>query len=94
MERLMKGRFKSKFKKGLMATWDELDDEEDSDIEAEEVNLVLMAFTLSDSESELGSGFESDEKDEVYSNLSCYNLIHDLMIRCQDQARHMKVVKK
>lgn len=44
-----------------METWDELDDEEDSDREAEEANLTLIALTLSDTKYESGSGSKSDE---------------------------------
>lgn len=52
-----------------METWDELDDEKDSNREAEEVNLELVALTLFDSEFESSSYFEYDEEDMVYSNL-------------------------
>lgn len=87
---LMKEKFKSKFKKCLMATWDELGDEEYSDREAEEANLALMALILSDSE--FGSGYESesDEEDEVYSNISRYYIIHDFMSHCQVKTRQGK----
>ena len=67
-----------------METWDELHDEEDSDREAEEAGLALMDLTLSNLESESGSRSESDEKDRVYCNLYCSNLIHDSMSLCQD----------
>lgn len=77
-----------------MATWDELNNEKDSDREVEETNLALLALTLSNSESESGSSSESDEEDMVYSNLSWFDLIHDSMSLCQGQARHMNVVKK
>lgn len=77
-----------------METWDELNDREDSDREAEEANLAMMALTLSDLEFESGSGSESDENDQVYSNLSWSNLIHDFMSLFQDQTRHVKVVMK
>lgn len=53
-----------------------------------------MALTLSHSESESGFGLESDEEDEIYSNLSHSDLIHDFMSHCQDKARHLNVVKK
>lgn len=69
-----------------MATWDELGDEEDSDREAEEANLALMALTLSNLEFEPGSSSESDEGGEVYSYVSFYDLIHDFMSHCQDNA--------
>lgn len=77
-----------------MGTWDELDDKEDSDREAKEVNLALTALTLSDSEFESSFGCESNKEDEVYSKLSWFDLIHDLMSLCQDQSRHIKAVKK
>ena len=77
-----------------MVTWNELDDEEDSDREVEEVNLALMALTLSNSEFGSGSVSELYKEDEVYSNLSCSNLIHSLMSHCQDKTRHMKDDKK
>lgn len=77
-----------------METWDELIEEKDSDREDEDANLALMALTLYDSESESGLGSESDDKDREYPKLSQYDLIHDSMSLCQDQARRIKVVKK
>lgn len=46
---LLEEIFKNKLDKCLIETWDELDNEEDSDKEVEEANLALMAHTLSDS---------------------------------------------
>ena len=91
---LMKESFKRKFNKGLVETWYKLDDEEDSDREFGEANLALMALTHSDSEFESGSGFESDEEDEVCSKPIFFNPIHNFMIHFQDKARHMNDVKK
>lgn len=91
---LLKESVKINFKKSLTETWDELDDEEHSDREAEEANHALMALTLSDSEAKSGSGSEYDEEDKVHSNLSCFDIIHDLMSHCQDKERHMKAAKK
>ena len=45
--------FKKNFRKSLMAAWDQLDKESDSEKEDdEEANLALMATTSSDVESE------------------------------------------
>lgn len=55
-----------------------------------------MALTYFEAESESDSGLESEE-DEVFSKLSRSNLItfiQDLMSRCQEKARHMKVLAK
>ena len=78
------GKVYKKFKKGLMATWDELVDEKDSNREADEANLALMDLTLSDSEFESCSGSKSDKEDREYLNLSWSDLIHDFMSLCQD----------
>src|SRR4030065_1042305 len=59
--------FKSKFRKSLMAAWDELDRDSESEKEDdEEANLALMAIASSDTESES----ESEDEDEVYSKTS------------------------
>lgn len=79
-----------------MVTWDELDNEESSDKDEGEANLVLMALTSSDTKYESNSDSESEEEDEVFSNLSHSDLIcfiQDLMSRCQDKAKHMKTLK-
>lgn len=69
-----------------MATWDELDNEYCLGREEGEANLELMALTSSDSEPKSDSGLESEDGDEVFSNLSCSDLIsciQDLMSHCQ-----------
>ncbi|KAI5442948.1 hypothetical protein KIW84_011835 [Lathyrus oleraceus] len=78
-----------------METWDELDDGKDSDIEAEEANFALMAFTLSNSESESGFGFEYDEeyKDNFFSMLygPCYpNLVNEFWVNAFIQDLHLE----
>ena len=86
--------FRNKVKKSLMATWDKLDKEEESD--EEEANLAMMALTSSDTKS--NSDPDSDcEEDEVFSKLSHSNLItliQDLMGHFQDKARDIKILKK
>ncbi|KAI5394891.1 hypothetical protein KIW84_061497 [Lathyrus oleraceus] len=88
--------FISRFKKSLMAIWDELDNEESSDKNEGEENLTLMALISSDTKYESTSDLESNEEDKVFSNLSRSNLIsfiQDLMSRFQDNARDMKTLK-
>lgn len=46
-----KNNFRSKFKKSLITTWDELDANEEADKNEEEVNLVLMVSTFSEADS-------------------------------------------
>ncbi|XP_050919270.1 uncharacterized protein LOC127136792 [Lathyrus oleraceus] len=55
-ESFQKNNFKNKFKKSLMETWEELDNEG----EGEKAILTLMASTFSDSKSEVGSDSESE----------------------------------
>ena len=52
--------FKTKEKKGLMSTWDDLDDTSSNE-DAEEANICMMANTSSE-------GFESDQDNEVNCN--------------------------
>ncbi|KAI5410339.1 hypothetical protein KIW84_055729 [Lathyrus oleraceus] len=63
--RYQKENFINKFKKSFMATWDELDNEEDANKDEEQANLGLMALTSSETESESDFGFESEEEDKV-----------------------------
>lgn len=48
-----------------MDTWDELDDEEDSDRAAEEASLALMAYILSNFKIKSESGLGSDKDNNV-----------------------------
>lgn len=64
-----KDNFIKKFKKSLMATWNELDNEEESEKDEEQANLSLMALTSSEAESDVDSGSESEEEDKVFSKL-------------------------
>lgn len=57
-ESYQKNIFINKFKKSLMATWDELDKKDESENNEEKVNLALIALTFSDAES------DSDSEDE------------------------------
>lgn len=56
-----KENFISKFKKNLMATWDEFDNEESSDKYEGEANLELMTLISSDTEYESISDSESEK---------------------------------
>ena len=70
-----------------METWDELYNEQ--------ANIVLIALTYFEFESDSDSSLESKE-DQVFYKLSCSNLItfiKDLMSRCQEKAKHMKINK-
>ncbi|XP_050889937.1 uncharacterized protein LOC127095267 [Lathyrus oleraceus] len=92
-----KDNFKNRFKKSLMKTWDELDNEEDTENCEEKVNLALMALTSSEAEPESDFGSKSEEEDKVFSKLSRFNLINfvqELMGSCQEKAIHMKIQKK
>lgn len=56
-----------------------------------------MALTSSEAESGSDSGSEFDEEDEVFSKISRSDLItffQDLMGRCKDKSRHMKILKR
>ncbi|KAI5447836.1 hypothetical protein KIW84_015330 [Lathyrus oleraceus] len=62
----MKGSFqkdsiKKKFKKILMATWDELDNEKDFEEYEKQANLALMALTSSEADSNSDFGSKSEE---------------------------------
>ncbi|CAJ2653255.1 unnamed protein product, partial [Trifolium pratense] len=67
-----KQQFKSKLRKSLMATFEELSSEEEVE-EEEEANLALMASTDSDADSDDESESESDSEvtDEVYLDSGC-----------------------
>lgn len=55
-----------------------------------------MALTSSEVEFDSYNGSES-KKDEVFSKLSCSNLItfiQDIMSRCKENARHVKILTK
>ncbi|KAK2398040.1 putative mitochondrial protein [Trifolium repens] len=56
-----KERYKSKVKKSLLATWEDLDKDSDSDGD-EEANLALMATTSDREDSEAGSDSEDEEE--------------------------------
>ncbi|KAI5389889.1 hypothetical protein KIW84_075267 [Lathyrus oleraceus] len=60
-----KDNFINKVKKSLMATWDELEKEEEVDKDEEEANLSLMALTSSDIESYSDSSLDFEEEYEV-----------------------------
>ena len=80
-----------------METWDELDNEEDSEKDEERANLALMDSTFSDSESGDGSDSESKDTEHVIYKLSKSNqstLCHSLMERRRQKARHMKTLNK
>lgn len=56
-----------------------------------------MTLTSSNTKYDSDSGSESEEEYEVFSKLSHFNLIilvQDLMVQCQDKAKHMKILKK
>ncbi|KAI5383254.1 hypothetical protein KIW84_070602 [Lathyrus oleraceus] len=69
-DKVKKGRFqknnsRSKFKKSIMVTYDELDDDEEAGKNEEEANLDLMASTFSYTESEVDSDSYLKDEDEV-----------------------------
>lgn len=56
-----------------------------------------MASTFSNTEWEANSESDLEDADEVFSKLSRSYLItlyQDLMDRCQEKARHIKLIKK
>lgn len=80
-----------------MENWDELDKEEKYDRDEEEANLSLMASTSSNIESDIGSGTNSKEVKDVFSNLSCSKLtsfIQEITSFCQDKVRQLTYLKR
>lgn len=80
-----------------METWQELNNEYSLNKDEGEENLELLALLSSDTEHVSTSDSEPDEEDDVFSNLSRFDLIsfiQDLMSRCQDKAKDMKTSKK
>lgn len=80
-----------------MATWDALDNEYTTDIDKGEEILALMTLTSSDTKSECDSGLESEDEDELFSNLSHSDhitVILDLMSHYKDKARHVKILNR
>lgn len=80
-----------------METCDELDYEKEDDKSKEDANLALVASTFSDSESEAGSNSNSEDTEEVFYKLFKSYLItlcQDLMERCLQKSRHMKIINK
>ncbi|MCI22389.1 serine/threonine protein kinase SRPK1, partial [Trifolium medium] len=59
-----KESYKNRIKKSLMATWEDIDNLSDDDVEEEEANLALMASTESDVDSDPKSETDSEETDE------------------------------
>lgn len=58
-----------------MATWDELDNEEEADKNKEEVDLALVASRFLYSESEVDFDSDSENANEVFSKLIRSDLI-------------------
>ncbi|KAK2373437.1 gag-protease polyprotein [Trifolium repens] len=93
---ISKERFKNKVKKGLMATWEDINDESDDDTE-EEANLALMATASEDNDSDTESDEESDEELEVFSNLTQSELVNSLKTALKHYAlksKHYKILKR
>ncbi|KAI5417687.1 hypothetical protein KIW84_042340 [Lathyrus oleraceus] len=65
-----KDSIKKKFKKILMETWDEIDNEEDSKKDEEQANLALMNLISSEAESNSDFSSKSEEEDVAFSKLS------------------------
>jgi hypothetical protein len=59
-----KEKYKSKLKKGFLATWEDLDKDSDSDGD-EEANLALMATTSDKENSEHEADSDSEDEDEI-----------------------------
>lgn len=59
-----------------MATWDELDNEEDSKKDEEQANLALMDLISSEAKSNSNFSSKSEEEDVAFSKLSRYDLIN------------------
>jgi hypothetical protein len=72
-----KEKYKSKLKKGFLATWEDLDKDSDSDGD-EEANLALMATTSDKENSEHEADSDSEDEDEVLAQLSRTELIDSL----------------
>jgi hypothetical protein len=74
---------KNKFRKSLMATWEDIDSMSDAE-EEEEANLALMTSTSEDIGSDLQYESKSDDEQKVFSNLSRTELVDAL----NDVAKH------
>ncbi|XP_045791692.1 uncharacterized protein LOC123886420 [Trifolium pratense] len=85
-----KQQFKSKLKKSLMVTFEELSSEEEVE-EDEEANLALMASTDSDVDSDDEPEPDSEVADEVFSDCSKTQLITALNMVIE---KHLKVLSK
>ncbi|KAK2401718.1 putative mitochondrial protein [Trifolium repens] len=89
-----KERYKSKVKKSLLATWEDLDKDSDSEGD-EEANLALMATTSDREDSEAGS--DSEDEEEVIAKLSRTELVDslkDALKMLTKKAGECKVLKK
>jgi hypothetical protein len=91
-----KEKYKSKLKKGFLATWEDLDKDSDSDGD-EEANLALMATTSDKENSEHEADSDSEDEDEVLAQLSRTELIDslkDALKLVTKKAGECKVLKK
>ncbi|WJX62100.1 hypothetical protein P8452_47132 [Trifolium repens] len=91
-----KEKYKSKLKKGFLATWEDLDKDSDSDGD-EEANLALMATTSDKENSEHEADSDSEDENEVLAQLSRTELIDslkDALKLVTKKAGECKVLKK
>src|SRR4030065_1063951 len=90
--------FKSKFRKSLMAAWDELDKDSKSEKEDdEEANLALMAIASSNTESESESESDSEDEDEVYSKTpksELVSMVKDSITLSIKKSNELKIARK
>jgi hypothetical protein len=67
---ISKERFKNKVNKSLKAIWEDINNDSDDDDADEEANLALMATASEDNNFYKESESESDEEQDLYSNLT------------------------
>ncbi|MCH92043.1 serine/threonine protein kinase SRPK1, partial [Trifolium medium] len=71
-----KDHFKNRIKKSLMATWEDLDNLSDEDVEEDEANLALMASTESEAETNSEVESESDSENADEHELALQEFVH------------------
>jgi len=95
-------KFKKQIKKSLMATWEDLDNESESDKEdAEDEEKIAMALVatkeIENESSDVESCADSESETEVNSKLTRSELIDfikELLSLCENQSSELKKVKQ
>jgi hypothetical protein len=81
-----KEKYKEKVRKSLLATWETIENDSEGE-DDEEGNLALMARTSEGNNSDRDSEDDSDDENEVYSNMTKSELIDSLKIAVKHYTR-------